>query len=102
MPRRARGIASGFNTGIDFEGALFHVQTEVRKESGIETCVCVKGAVVHSVKILRPGPILAAAAGGHELARLLEGQGRQAIARIRASQIKPFFAPATGPDLLET
>jgi hypothetical protein len=94
-------MARGFNSEIVFEGTLFHIQTEARKEAGIETAVYVKGAVVHSVKTSHPGMTKGPAVAGQEFTRLLEEQHRQVIARIRAGEIKPSLMQLSGPDPLE-
>jgi hypothetical protein len=88
-------MVSGFNTEVEFEGTRFHIQTEVRKESDIETAVYVKGAVVHSLKTSHPG--LSIAEDGHELQlmQLLEEQHRHVIAQIRAGDIRPPSLPVS-------
>jgi len=91
-------MVSGFNTQIEFEGTVFHIQTEVWKEEGIETSVYVKGAVVHSLKTLHSA--LSNAQDGNEqpFTRLLEVQHRQVIAQIRAGEIRPPALPSTMSD----
>ena len=88
-------MVSGFNTEVEFEGTRFHIQTEVRKESDIETAVYVKGAVIHSLKTSRPE--LSIEDEGHEqqFLQLLEGQHRQVIELIRAGEIRPPSVPAS-------
>lgn len=83
----------GFNTEIEFEGTRFHIQTEARKEAGIETAVYVRGAIVHSLKTVHPG-LSDAQAGDEQFMQLLEEQHRQVIARIRAGEIRPPLATA--------
>lgn len=97
-----RGMASGFNTEIEFEGTRFHIQTEARKEAGIETAVYVKGAVVHSLKTSHQDLFNESVAGEQELAMLLEEQHRQVIARVRAGEIKLPSKPVSGSGLLES
>ncbi len=94
-------MESGFNTDIVFEGTLFHIQTEARKDAGIETAVYVKGAVVHSLKTPHPGSFNLQAGKEREFMRVLEKQHRQVIARVRAGEIKPPSTPAPGPGPLE-
>jgi hypothetical protein len=88
-------MLSGFNTEVEFEGTRFHIQTEARKESDIETAVYVKGAVVHSLKTSHPG--LSIVEDGHEqrLMQVLEEQHRQVIAQIRAGDIRPPSLPVS-------
>jgi hypothetical protein len=91
-------MVSGFNTEIEIEGTRFHIQTEVRKDSDIETAVYVKGAVIHSLK--KSHPDFSIADEGHEqrFMQLLEGQHRQVIEQIRAGEIKPPSVPASISD----
>ncbi|HXH51372.1 MAG TPA: hypothetical protein VNM47_18695 [Terriglobia bacterium] len=91
-------MVSGFNTEVEFEGTLFHIQTEVRKEADIETAVYVKGAVVHSLKTSHPGLSMAHDGDGQQFTLLLEGQHRQVIAQVRAGEIRPpsVAAPVAG------
>ncbi len=82
-------MVMGFNTDIKFNGVVYHIQTEPRKDAGIETTVYTHGAVLHSLKTsyqaLRDSPDYSE----EKLRRLLEDQHRQVIARIRAGEIKP-------------
>lgn len=87
-------MANGFNTEIVFEGTLFHIQTEARRETAIETAVYVKGAVIHLVKTSRPD--LFNAPGTQEFTSLLEDQHRQVVAQIRAGEIKAPLPPESG------
>lgn len=43
-------MVMGFNTEIKHEGLVFHIQTEPRKDAGLETAVYLKGAVIHRLK----------------------------------------------------
>jgi predicted small secreted protein len=81
-------MVSGFNTEVEFEGTLFHIQTEVRKEADIETTVYVKGAVVHSLKTSHPGLSTAQDGDGQQFTLLLEDQHRQVIDQVRAGEIR--------------
>ncbi len=82
-------MVMGFNTDIKFKGIVYHIQTEPRKDAGIETTVYTRGAVLHSLKTsyqaLRDSPDYSE----ERLRRLLEDQHRQVIARSRAGEIKP-------------
>jgi hypothetical protein len=93
-------MVSGFNTEVEFEGTHFHVQTEVRKEAGIETAVYVKGAVIHSLTSLHPELSHAQVGDELQLVQLLEDQHRQVIDQIRAGIIRPPEAPEPVPDTL--
>lgn len=84
----------GFNTEIKYNGVVYHVQTEPRKDSRIETTVYLRGAIIHSLKTsyeaLRNTPDYSE----EKLSRLLKDQHQQVIARILAGQIEP---PGGGP-----
>lgn len=82
-------MMSGFNTELEVEGTRFHIQTEARKESGIETAVYVNGAVIHSLKTSHPGLSDARAGDGEEFMRLVKGQHQQVITQIRTGEIRP-------------
>ncbi len=88
-------MVMGFNTDIKFKGVVYHIQTEPRKDAGIETTVYTRGAVLHSLKTsyqaLRDSPDYSE----DKLRRLLADQHRQVIARIRAGEIKPAGTTAT-------
>ncbi len=88
-------MLNSFNTGIVFEGTLFHIQTEAGKESGIETAVYVKAAVLFPAETLQPDFTHASAGSGQEFTKLLEEQRRQVIERIRVGEVKPPRAPAS-------
>ena len=91
-------MVSGFNTEIEIEGTRFHIQTEVRKDSDIETAVYVKGAVIHLLKTLHPDSSIADEGHEQRFMQLLEGQHRQVIEQIRAGEIKPPSVPVSIPD----
>ncbi|TAM84627.1 MAG: hypothetical protein EPN47_00490 [Acidobacteria bacterium] len=88
-------MASCFNTEVEFEGTLFHIQTEVRKEADIETVVYVKGAIVHSLRTSPCGISAAQDGDGEQFAQLLENQHRHVIVQIRAGEIRPPSVAAT-------
>lgn len=87
-------MVSGYKTEIAVEGTLFYIQTEARKEAGIETAVYVKGAVVHSLKTPHPGLSNAPAGNERRFMRFLEEQYQQVIAQIRSGGINPSPTPA--------
>ncbi|HZT71872.1 MAG TPA: hypothetical protein VFC10_19270 [Terriglobia bacterium] len=94
-------MVSGFNTEIEFEGTLFHIQTEARKEAAIETAVYVQGAVIHSLKTSHADLSFPEPDNEQHFLRLLEGQHRQVIAQIRAGEIRPPSKSVVGPDIRE-
>ena len=47
---RGSAMVMGFNTDIKFEGVVYHVQTEPRKDARIDTTVYMRGAVIHKLK----------------------------------------------------
>ena len=91
-------MVSGFNTEIELEGIRFHIQTEVRKESDIETAVYVRGAVIHSLKTSHLALSGVQAGDDPRLMQLLEDQHRQVIEQIRAGEIRPPSTPDPVPD----
>lgn len=88
-------MVTGFNTDIKFNNVVYHIQTEPRKEAGIETTVYVKGAVIHSLRSSYQEFLDSPDYSEDKLKRMLEDQHRQVIARIRGGEIHPP-APATG------
>ena len=90
-------MVSGFNTEVEFEGTRFHVQTEVRKEAGIETAVYVKGAVIHSLWTSHPALSSVQADDEPHVTQLLENQHRQVIDQIRGGEIRPPSAKEQVP-----
>lgn len=96
---RAEGIrtilmVTGYNTDIKHNGVVFHIQTEPRKDGGIETTVYMRGAVIHSVKTSQRDFVLSAEYSDDKFKQLLEHQHRLVIGRIRAGEIQP---PAAAP-----
>lgn len=89
-------MVTGFNTDIKHNGVVFHIQTEPRKDAGIETTVYMRGAVIHSLKTSYQDFLNSAEYSDEKLKRMLEDQHRQVIARIRAGEIRPPAPPATG------
>lgn len=89
-------MVTGFNTDIKFNNVVFHIQTEPRKEAGIETTVYVKGAVIHSLRSSYQGLLNSPDYSEEKLKRILEDQHRQVIARIRGGEIHPPAPAASG------
>jgi hypothetical protein len=87
-------MVTGFNTDIKHSGIVYHIQTEPRKEGGIETAVYVRGAVIHSLKTSHQDFVKSPEYTDEKFKRLLEDQHRQVIGRIRAGEILPP-APAS-------
>jgi len=90
-------MVTGFNTDIKHNGIVYHIQTEPRKEGGIETTVYMRGAVIHSVKTSQKDFVQSREYTEEKFKRLLEDQHRQVIARIRANEIQPPASPALKP-----
>lgn len=90
-------MVTGFNTDIKHNGVVYHVQTEPRKEGGIETTVYMRGAVIHSLKCSYQDFIKSPEYTDEKFKRLLEDQHRQVIARIRAGEIQPAAPSAPKP-----
>lgn len=89
-------MVTGFNTDIKFNNVVFHIQTEPRKEAGIETTVYVKGAVIHSLRSSYQELLNSPDYSEEKLKRILEDQHRQVIARIRGGEIHPPAPAASG------
>jgi hypothetical protein len=84
----------GFNTDIKHNDVVYHIQTEPRKNAGIETVVYTRGAVIHKVKSSYREMLNSPDFSDEKLERALEDQHRQVIARIRAGEIAaPLAAP---------
>ena len=78
----------GFNTDVDHEGVVYHVQTEPRKDAGIDTTVYMRGAVVHKFKTSYRDLLNSPGFSQDKLKRRLEDQHRLIICRIRTGEIK--------------
>jgi hypothetical protein len=89
-------MVTGFNTDIKFNNVVYHIQTEPRKEAGIETTVYVKGAVIHSLRTSYRELLDSPDYSDEKFKRMLEDQHRQVIARIRGGEIRPLAPPASG------
>ena len=87
-------MVTGFNTDIKHAGVVYHIQTEPRKDAGLETTVYMRGAVIHSLKTSYQDFLNSPDFSEVKLKRILEDQHRQVIARIRAGEIHPP-APST-------
>lgn len=86
-------MVMGFNTEIKHNGIVFHIQTEPRKDSRIETLVYLKGAIIHSLKTSYQELLNAPDYSEEKLSRFLKDQHQQVIARIRAGEIGPPQPP---------
>lgn len=89
-------MVTGFNTDIKHKGVVYHIQTEPRKDAGIETAVYVRGAVIHSLKTSYQDFLKSPEYSDERLKRLLEDQHRQVIVRIRAGEIRGSQPPTPG------
>lgn len=86
----------GFNTDINHEGVVYHVQTEPRKDAGIDTTVYMRGTVIHKYKSYYQDLLDSPDYSEDKLKHRLEEQHRLIIARIRGGEIKPA-AEQAGP-----
>jgi hypothetical protein len=82
-------MVTGFNTDIKIDNVVFHIQTETRKDSGIETTVYVRGAVIHQLKTSYRDALNSPGFSEDAVKKILEGQHRQVIGKIRGGEIKP-------------
>ena len=87
-------MVMGFNTDIKHEGVVYHIQTEPRKDAGIDTTVYTRGAVIHKYKSSYQELLDSPDFSDEKLKRRLEEQHRLIIARIRAGEIKPPAPPS--------
>lgn len=79
----------GFNTDIKYEGVVYHIQTEPRKDAGIDTTVYDRGAVIHKFKSSYQDLLDSPDFSDEKLKQRLEAQHRQIIANLRAGEIRP-------------
>ncbi len=82
-------MVMGFNTEIKLNDLVYHIQTEPRKNAGIETTVYVRGAVIHKLKTSYQDAMKSPGYSEEMVKRMLEDQHRQVIAKIRGGEIKP-------------
>jgi hypothetical protein len=82
-------MVMGFNTDIKYDGVVYHIQTEPRKDAGIDTTVYTRGAVVYKLKSSCQDLLDSPDFSDDKLKRRLEDQHRLVIARIRGGEIKP-------------
>ena len=82
-------MVMGFNTDIKHEGVVYHVQTEPRKDAGIDTTVYTRGAVIFKLKSSYQDLLDLPDYSDDKLKHRLEEQHRLIIARIRGGEIKP-------------
>jgi hypothetical protein len=87
-------MVMGFNTDIKHEGVVYHIQTEPRKDAGIDTTVYTKGAIIHKYKTSYQDLLDAPDFSDEKLKHRLEEQHRLIISRIRGGEIKPAPQPA--------
>ena len=87
-------MVMGFNTDIKHDGVVYHIQTEPRKDAGIDTTVYTQGAVIHKFKSSYQDMLDSPDFSDERLKRRLEEQHRLIIARIRGGEIKPAAQPA--------
>lgn len=87
-------MVMGFNTEIKHEGLVFHIQTEQRKDAGLETAVYVKGAVIHRLKTSYRDLLDSPDYSEDKLKKRLEDQHRDVIGRIRGGEIGPPAMPS--------
>lgn len=80
-------MVMGFNTEIKHNGVVYHIQTEPRKDSRIETMVYLHGAIIHSLKTSYQEYRNSSDYSDEKLTLLLREQHQRVIARIRAGEI---------------
>ena len=93
-------MVMGYNTEINFEGVVYHIQTEARKGAAIETTVYVRGAIIHCLKTDCQYLLGSPDYTEPQVRKRLEDQHRQVIGRLRAGEIRVQIA--TGPSSVGT
>jgi hypothetical protein len=82
-------MVMGFNTDIERDGVVYHIQTEGRKDAAIETTVYTRGVVIHKLKSSYQDVLDSPGFSEEKVKQRFEDQHRQVIARIRAGEITP-------------
>ena len=80
-------MVMGFNTDIEHNGIVYHIQTEPRKDAAIDTTVYLQGAVIHKLKSSYQDLLDSPDFSDDRLKRRLEAQHRLIISRIRGGEI---------------
>jgi hypothetical protein len=96
-------VLTGFNTDIERDGIVYHVQTEDRGDSNplIESLVYMKGEILATRRTEYQS--LLAGGGGRDVIRaLMERQHRAIIDAIRAGRIDLLTSPPVSPEEDET
>jgi hypothetical protein len=88
-------MVMGFNTDLNLEGVVYHIQTEARKGVAIETAVYVRGAIIHCLKTDCQDLGSSSDHPEPQLQQRLEDQHRQVIGRIRAGKIRSEMTPGS-------
>lgn len=86
-------MVTGFNTEIKLDGVVYHIQTETRKDAGIETAVYVGGAVIRKLTTSYQDLLDSSDFSEDQVKSRVEAQHRQVIGGIRAGEIKVPAAP---------
>ena len=84
--RPGQVMVFGFNTDVNHDGVVYHVQTETRKDGGFETVVYRRGEIIH--KVTSPSPQPNDSSADEEVRKVLEEQHRQVIDRIRSGELE--------------
>ena len=79
----------GFNTDVKQDGIQYHVQTEPRKDAGIETTVYTRGAVIHKLTTSYRSFLESSDYSEEKVKQMLEDQHREVITQIRSGVIRP-------------
>jgi hypothetical protein len=82
-------MVMGYNTDIKHDGAVYHVQTEPRKDAGIDTTVYKQGAVIHKYQSSYQDLLDSPGFSDEQLKRRLEEQHRLIIGRLRGGELIP-------------
>jgi regulator of protease activity HflC (stomatin/prohibitin superfamily) len=88
-------MVMGFNTDIKIDGITYHVETEPRKDAGIETTVYRQGTVIHKAQNSYRDLLELTGSSEEAVQRRVEDQHRSVIGRLRAGEIKIALEPAS-------
>jgi hypothetical protein len=87
----SRIMMTGFNTDVDYEGRVFHVQTEDKglKNPVVESLVYTAGEIITSVKTSYGDLLKSSDYSEAELARRMESQHQSIIREIMSGRFDP-------------
>ena len=82
-------MVMGFNTDVELQGVVYHIQTEPRKGAGIDTTVYTRGAVIYRLKSSYQDLLDSPDYTDAKLKHRLEEQHRLIVTRVRGGEFSP-------------